>query len=168
MEKTLTLASDLMSRPVRQLTSWTPVGEAAAFLLRHGISGAPVIDEHGKWIGVFTQNDLARAVQSRLILPEVQRTLETREPAVDLFALPPEEIRRTPIRAFMTLGLFTVFPEATVEEVAATMTNFHIHRVFVIDEDRGSLLGVITTMDVLRGMKRKKETRLNNKKIQQA
>jgi CBS domain-containing protein len=168
MEKTMTLARDLMSRPVRQLTSWTPVGDAAAFLLRHGISGAPVLDEHGKWIGVFTQNDLARAVQSRLIRPEVRRSLETREPVVDVFALPPEELARTPVRSFMTLGLFTVFPDATVEEVVATMTKFHIHRVFVIDEQNGSLLGVITTMDVLRGMEEKQPARQRNRKIQQA
>ena len=36
------LARDLMSRPVRRLTASTPVRDAAAFLLRHGISGAPV------------------------------------------------------------------------------------------------------------------------------
>jgi CBS domain-containing protein len=45
------------------------------------------------------------------------------------------------------------------------MTRFHIHRVFVIDEAKGNLLGVITTMDVLRG---KKQARSGNKKIQQA
>ena len=165
MERTKPLAQDLMSRPVYQLTSWTPLGDAAAFLLRHEISGAPVLDEHGKWIGVFTQNDLARAVQSRLIEPEVRRTLETREPVVDVFALPPEELRRTPVRSFMTVGLFTVFPDATVEEVVGTMTKFHIHRVFVIDEEKGTLLGVITTMDVLRGMK---PARAGHKRIQQA
>ena len=50
-------ARDLMSRPVNQLLAHTPVRDAAAFLLRHGISGAPVLDEHGRWVGVFTQND---------------------------------------------------------------------------------------------------------------
>jgi CBS domain-containing protein len=154
-----------MSRPVFQLTSWTAIADAAAFLLRHDISGAPVIDEHGKWIGVFTQNDLSRAVQGRLLPPEVRRTLETREPVVDVFAIPPEELRRTPVRAFMTLGLYTVFPDATEEEVVHTMTKFHIHRVFVIDEEKGNLLGVITTMDVLRG---RKQARRGNKKTQQA
>ena len=150
MERKKTLARDLMSRPVFQLTAWTPIADAAAFLLRHGISGAPVINEHGTWIGVFTQNDLARAVQVRLIRPEVQRTLEHREPALDVFAMPPEELRRTPVRKFMTLGLYTVFPDATKKEVVRTMTKFHIHRVFVIDEEKGNLLGVITTMDLLR------------------
>jgi tRNA nucleotidyltransferase (CCA-adding enzyme) len=144
------LARELMSRPVRQLTAATPVRDAAAFLLRHGISGAPVLDEHGQWIGVFTQNDLARSVENRLAPPTPGRTLESREPVADFLALPPEELGRTPVKRFMTLGLFTVFPEATMEEVVRTMTTFKIHRVFVIDEKEGALQGVITTMDVLR------------------
>ena len=59
------LARDLMTHPVRQVQAATPVRDAAAFLVRHGISGAPVLDEHGRWVGVFTQNDLARYARSR-------------------------------------------------------------------------------------------------------
>jgi len=150
--RNIALARDLMSRPVRQVTAETPVRDAAAFLLRHGISGAPVIDQHGQWAGVFTLNDLARCVQRRMSPPGPERTLETREAVIDLLALPREELGRTPVRRFMTRGLFTVFPAATVEEVVRTMTSFKIHRVFVIDEKEGTLLGVITTMDVLRWM----------------
>jgi tRNA nucleotidyltransferase (CCA-adding enzyme) len=156
------LARELMSRPVRQLTAQTPVRDAAAFLLRHGISGAPVLDEHGRWIGVFTQNDLARSVQVRIVPPRLRRTLESREPVVDLLALPAEELGRTPVKEFMTRGLFTVFPEATIEEVIRTMTSFKIHRVFVIDEKEGTIEGVITTMDVLRWLEGRKSRRGNN------
>jgi CBS domain-containing protein len=151
MDKTVR-ARDLMSRPVCQLMCWTPVRDAAAFLLRHGISGAPVLDEHGNWIGVFTQNDLARYVQNRLGAAGSERTLEAREIVVNLFSLPPEKFGETPVREFMTAGMYTVFPEATMEEVIHTMTSFKIHRVFVIDEKDGSLQGVITSMDVLRRM----------------
>jgi CBS domain-containing protein len=141
-----------MSRPVFQLMCWTPVRDAAAFLLRHGISGAPVLDEHGNWIGVFTQNDLARYVQNRLCLAASERTLEAREIVVKLFSLPPEKFGETPVREFMTAGMYTVFPEATMDEVIHTMTSFKIHRVFVIDEKDGSLQGIITSMDILRRM----------------
>ena len=151
------LARDMMSHPVRELTEDMPVRDAAAFLLRHGISGAPVLDARGQWVGVFTQNDLARAVEQRLAPPGPERTLESREPVTDLLALPPEELARTPVKAFMTYGLFTVFPEATKEEVVRTLTRFKIHRVFVIDENTGKLLGIITTMDVLRRRARKKK-----------
>jgi CBS domain-containing protein len=145
-------ARDLMKGPVRQLTTRTPVRDAAAFLLRHGISGAPVIDDHGRWIGVFTQNDLARYVQQRIRPRASERTLESREDvAVDFEALP-DQFGETPVQDLMTLGLYTVFPEATLEEVVHTLTAFKVHRVFVIQETGTSLLGVITTMDVLRWM----------------
>lgn len=151
MRKTV-LARDLMKGPVRQLTTRTPVRDAAAFLLRHGISGAPVIDDHGRWIGVFTQNDLARYVQQRIRPRAPGRTLESREDvSVDLEALP-DQFGETPVQDLMTLGLYTVFPEATLEEVVHALTAFKVHRVFVVQETGSSLLGVITTMDVLRWM----------------
>ena len=147
-------ARDLMSRPVRQLTSRTPMRDAAAFLLRHGISGAPVIDEHGRWIGVFTQNDLARYVQHRILAGRPARTLESRESVGEFPKLSLEKFGETPVREFMTAGLYTVFPDATLEEVVHTMTAFKIHRVFVIDQEFGRLQGVITSMDLLRVLDR--------------
>lgn len=159
------LARDLMKHPVRQLTAAAPVRDAAAFLLRHGISGAPVLDEHGAWMGVFTQNDLARYVERKLVPSKVERTLEAREPAADLFGMPPDRFGETPVREFMTPGMFTVFPDSTLEEVIHTLTANRIHRVFVIEEKGGLLQGVITTMDLLRWMDRRRRpgTKRNKK-----
>jgi CBS domain-containing protein len=153
MNKSL-VARDVMSHPVCQLQSLTPVRDAAAFLLRHGISGAPVLDEHGHWAGVFTQNDLARYVQNRIIPSAQARSLESREQVPDPFTLPSDEFGRTPVKEVMTPGMFTVFPEATLAEVIHAMTSFKIHRVFVISEREGELVGVITTMDILRRLDR--------------
>jgi len=160
------LARDLMRHPVRQLTAWTPVREAAAFLLRQGISGAPVIDEHGRWVGVFTQNDIARYLQNRIAPRHPERTLESREVVPELSALSAGRIGETPVREFMTSGLYTVFPEATLDEVVHAMTTFKIHRVFVIGE-RSELLGVITSMDILRWMNGQCQYRSEERKIQQ-
>ncbi len=147
-------AKDLMTRPVRKLTAVASVRDAAEFLLRWGISGAPVEDEHGRWVGVFTLNDLARHVQDRLVkLPTVdpsrERTLETREEIPEGFGF--EGFEDTRVGDLMTGGLYSVFPEATLEEVVRTLTTQKVHRVFVLSE-KGSIEGVITTMDVLRWM----------------
>src|SRR6185503_12634297 len=165
MRKTA-LARDLMRHPVRQLTARTPVREAAAFLLRQGISGAPVIDEHGRWVGVFTQHDLARYLQRRIVPQLPERTLESREGVDGLRALSSERFGDTPVSYFMTTGMFTVFPEATLEEVVRTMTSFKIHRVFVIEEKGGELQGVITSMDVLRWMGRPRALSEKKRKTQ--
>ena len=150
------LARDLMSRPVKRLTATTPVRDAAAFLARNSISGAPVIDARGRWIGVFTQKDLARHVQNQLVRERHrERTLESREPVLDPAGEPTEEFGRTPVKDLMTKGMFTVFPESTLDEVVRSMVTFKIHRVFVIEEATGELEGVITTLDVLQALHEK-------------
>src|SRR5689334_524723 len=146
------LARDLMSRPVKRLTASTSLRDAAAFFVRHGISGAPVVDARGRWLGVFTQRDLARHVQERMVVVRGERTLESREPALPESGEPPPDFGRTPVRALMTRGLYTVFPDATLAEVMRAMVSFGVHRLFVIDEKDGEILGVITTLDVLRAL----------------
>ncbi len=146
------LARDLMTRPVKRLTASTPLRDAAAFFVRHGISGAPVVDARGRWLGVFTQRDLARHVQERMVVTRGERTLESREPALGETGDPAPDFGRTPVRALMTRGLYTVFPDATLGEVMRALVSFSVHRIFVIDEKDGELLGVITTLDVLRAL----------------
>lgn len=146
-------AADLMSRPVRRLTTNAKVRDAAAFLLRMGISGAPVVDARGRWQGVFSLSDLARHVQHRIV--GEPRTLETRHEAprrVDWEVL--EDAR---VGDLMTYGVYTVGPEATLEEVARTLVSQRVHRVFVLSDDGRELLGVITTMDILKRLDRASE-----------
>lgn len=143
-------ARDLMSRPVRRLTMEAKVRAAADFLLRMGISGAPVVDDHGNWQGVFSLSDLARHVQHRIV--NEPRSLEARDEVpgrVNWEGL--EDVR---VGDLMTYGVFTVGPEATLEEVARTLVSQQVHRVFVISDDGRELLGVITTMDVLKWLDR--------------
>jgi len=153
MARELILARDVMTRPVRRLTVEALVPDAAAFFLRHGISGAPVTGSQGRPVGVFTLSDLARAVQRRLLKHAApDRTLEAREPVPEGLSL--EGFEKTTVGELMTPGLYTVFPEATLDEVVRTMASQRIHRVFVISE-KGDLDGVITTMDVLNWVDRR-------------
>ena len=158
------LAKDLMTRPVRQLQARTPVREAAAFLLRHRISGAPVLGERGQWQGVFTLSDLARSVQAGILSPSRNRSLEDRRAVPDPFSMPPEELGKTPVREFMTAGLVSVFPEATLEEIIHTLLSFRVHRVFVIEGRKGSIQGVITTLDILRHLEGRRPNTAGKKK----
>jgi len=146
------LARDLMSRPVRRLTSRAPVRDAAEFLTRHGISGAPVEDEHGRWIGIFSMSDLARAVASRLSAPPAERSLEAREPVAANIVTSFETLAALQVVDVMTPGMVTVFPDSSVDEVLRSLLNFKVHRVIVIEAESGALEGIITTMDVLRWM----------------
>src|SRR6185295_18213685 len=100
----------------------------------------------------------ARHVEERMVASRRERTLESREPVLDAGGMPSDEFGRTPIRALMSQGLFTVFPDATLAEVLRALVSFEVHRGFVIDEKTGALEGVITTLDVLRALERSGES----------
>jgi tRNA nucleotidyltransferase (CCA-adding enzyme) len=144
------LARELMSHPVRRLTTHATVRDAAEFLLRHGISGAPAVDEHGQWQGVFTMNDIARYVASRVVRHHETQSLEARAPVTDSSRSDLEQFGATRVEEVMTRGLVTVFPSATLDQVVRSMHAFKVHRVFVIDEKQNEIEGVITTLDVIR------------------
>jgi CBS domain-containing protein len=55
-------ADDLMSRDLLVLSDDTPLREAAHMLIRHQVSGAPVIDRHGNFAGILSALDFVRAV----------------------------------------------------------------------------------------------------------
>lgn len=52
--------SDAMTRSILTIGQELPAYEAAERLLLHGVSGAPVIDDDGRCVGVFSLSDFAR------------------------------------------------------------------------------------------------------------
>jgi CBS domain-containing protein len=143
-------ASDLMSRPVHRLTERASVQDAVELLVRHSISGAPVESEHRGYQGVFSLEDLGRALADRRGKPFIPRSLELREPG-PLDALPAfHELRSARVGELMTLGMVTVPPYASFRDVVRSFLESSVHHVFVTREESGELQGVITKGDLLR------------------
>ena len=63
-------AKDIMTREVVTVTKDITVEGLARLFIRHDISGAPVVDEEGKLIGIVTENDLIK-MEQRLHIPTV-------------------------------------------------------------------------------------------------
>jgi len=144
------LAQDLMANPVFRLTSRAPVRDAAVFLLKHGISGAPVEDEHGRWIGTLSLKDIVRAVASGWGGRETPRTLEAREPVVGDPLPRVDGVGSLEVRDLMSSERVFVFPETPLGEVVQALLFYNVDRLFVIGERGEELRGVITSTDVLR------------------
>ena len=157
----------LMSHPVRRLTMSARVRDAADFLRRWGISGAPVTDRKGRPIGVFSLRDLAGHLVNRVedlpvIDASAERARATGEPIPEGREFHFEGFDDTRVSELMTPSILCVDPEAPVMEAVRMMQQKAIHRIFV-RRGRGPLLGVLTTMDVLRwvdatGMADRKKT----------
>jgi len=146
-------AADLMVPNPISMRAEAGVTEAMMLFTEKGITAAPVIDEAGHPIGVISRSDLmihqCEHEKHRIgHHPEYffAPTFATEEP--------PEEGKKpiSTVADLMTPAVFAVSPDTPVHRVVSDMVGLHVHRLFVVDED-GVLVGVISTMDVLKHLK---------------
>ncbi len=112
--------------------------EAARILYSNDISGAPVVDEAGKVVGVLSEEDLFRIVypfyHSYYDHPEMYVDYEEREKKM-------QEIRNHKVEIFMSKHVVGVDPETPVLQAGAVMLARDIMRLPVIED--GKLVGII-------------------------
>jgi CBS domain-containing protein len=149
-------AAELMMMNVKSIRAEVGVQEAIAFFTEKGVTAAPVIDEAGHPIGVVSQSDL-------LIHEREQAKASANKPDyffAPTFGIEEGEEETSPARTstettvadLMTPAIFAVSPDTPVPRVISDMVGLHVHRLFVVDND-GALVGVISTMDVLKHLK---------------
>ena len=148
------LAKDIMNPDVLSVGPDWSIGQLADFLCSNSISGAPVISEDNKLLGVVSMTDLVRHTS----IPGINSCLDyAEEPYIHSpeKQYSPAEIESSRIdaqslvtvRDIMTPVAFNVNEYTRIQDVADAMLRGRIHRVFVTNND--SLIGIITTMDLL-------------------
>ena len=143
-------AADIMTPEVITVGADMTVRELSDVFSEHMISGAPVLDEEGRMIGVVSVSDVARKGAQRL--GDVRADFymhgwEDRFDADDLRGLRVEGQDQL-VRDIMTPVIFTVSEDATIDEMAETMIGGRVHRLVVTRDDR--VVGIVTTLDMLK------------------
>lgn len=122
------LVKDYMSESVVTLVPEMDLLRAAHLLISHDISGAPVLDQHGRLVGILTERDCMRvAIQA------------------DYHGIPGGLVRD-----HMSVNPQFVEAEESILNVAQLFINGRFHRYPVLDN--GHLVGVISRRDVMRAM----------------
>lgn len=124
--------------------------EAIAFLVDRRISGAPVIDEAGRPVGVLTQTDILihdREEVEHLPVRDAEFGSPLPPEVWDEFQV--EYVDKTRVRDVMTPAVFCVSLDTPAWKVIEQMRELNVHRLFVVDDD-GVMVGVITAMDIVR------------------
>ena len=148
-------AADLMTSNPLSIRAEASVREAVAFLIDKGISGAPVIDDAGRPVGVLTQTDILLHDREHVdYVTPAGAAYEEFESGAPLPAewwgnFQVERVDATPVRDLMTPALFSVALDTPAAQVVEQMGELNVHRLFVVD-DKGVLVGVISALDVLR------------------
>ncbi len=148
------VASDLMTLDVLSVPGNLSLAELAAFLVDHQISGAAVVDEDQRFIGVVSATDVATAAAEggerigwgRTRNDFYARGWESKLDREDLSTMRLEEDGLR-VRDVMTPTIYSVPMDATASEVATTMLKSHLHRLLVTDGDE--IVGIISTSDLL-------------------
>ncbi len=133
---------DIMTTDPVKVTADTRLREAARLMVRHRVSGLPVVDEGGKLIGILSEGDFIRREAGR-----------DRPHGVSLLDAVFGEGELQPVGAetvaeIMTRSVVTITPEATVGEAARVMGRRSVKRLPVVDLE-GELIGIVSRADVV-------------------
>jgi CBS-domain-containing membrane protein len=136
-------AEDLMSHEVLTIPRGMSLRGAAQLLMRAQVSGAPIVDEGGRCVGVLSTSDFLKLAGD---VPAGQSFLA--HVACDWQVFELEAVPEDSVEQHMTADPVTVLRETTLGELARRMVDAHIHRVIVVDEEQRPV-GVVSTTDVL-------------------
>ena len=118
---------EYMDAVVPTLSPETQILKAVDFLLRHRVTGAPVVDSDGTLVGIITETDLLK-----LVTEGVQGQPTTDETVAE----------------YMTPDVVTVPPTVDIYYVAGILLHNKFRRLPVIEG--GKIVGAITRFDLLR------------------
>jgi CBS-domain-containing membrane protein len=151
IERLLTLhVRDVMNPNVVEVRASQTMAEAAAVLAAHHISGAPVVDEQGRCVGVLSAADFVHRENRQNVCCEPclagrEHVLahERAEEPVAIEAPDEEGVRR-----HMTSAVQTIAADASMMEAARILCAQHVHRLPVVDE-RSRVVGMVTSLDLI-------------------
>src|SRR3954453_10103998 len=140
-------ARRIMSTSLYTVERGTPVRDVIRILIDNRISGVPVV-EAGAVVGIISEGDLIlreRAYRQRGGMAFLaQQLFEDHERQAIEFrkahGLVAEDVMSEPV--------LTILPGTPVEDIAHMMTERHIKRLPVVEDDR--LIGIVSRADVLR------------------
>jgi CBS-domain-containing membrane protein len=146
IERLLTLrVSDVMSRNVINVEANKTMPEGAAILTRHFISGAPVISQKGKCVGVLSATDFVRCIAESTESRRQEGEKRNGEPG-DRHACPVPATDA--VASHMSALVQTVEAHQPLTEAARLMCQNHIHRIVVLDGE-GHPAGMLTSLDIV-------------------
>jgi CBS-domain-containing membrane protein len=153
-------AKDLMNRDVATVPREMGMQAAARLLSQMHVSGAPVVDEQGRCVGVLSSNDFVSCCAANLSSCAKRRLEASRGPCTspdcvgsDWQIVNPLETVEGLVRDRMTADPATARPDTTIARLAQMMVDAHVHRLIIVD-DHLRPIGIVSTTDIVAAVAR--------------
>jgi CBS domain-containing protein len=142
-------ASDIMTTQVVSISPDSSVYDAAKLLTDNRISGMPVVDDTGSVVGVVSEGDLLRRVETGTELPRRSWLAEFLAPTRKLAV---EYLKERSIRVqdLMSAPAVTVDETTPLTEVAELLGRKHFKRLPVLR--KGKLVGIVSRANLVRAL----------------
>lgn len=142
-------AVDVMTRKVITVWPGTTVREAARLFADNHISGAPVVDDEGRLLGMLTEGDLIHRAEIGTQAGRRSWWLELFASTQNLAATYIKENARL-VKDVMTSNVFTVKETTPVREIADLLERHRIKRVPVLYD--GELMGIVSRANLVKAL----------------
>lgn len=143
-------AQDVMTQYVTSIGPDESISKAVRIMLQNEISGLPVLDEHGRLVGMITEGDLLRRAETG--------TQRRRPRWIEFFIGPrrsAEEYVQThgrKVSDLMTTDPVSVTEDTPLEELVTLMEKRRIKRVPIVRSDK--VIGIVSRANLLHALAR--------------
>ncbi|HEY7424635.1 MAG TPA: CBS domain-containing protein [Gemmataceae bacterium] len=154
------VAKDLMNGEVLTIPRDMGMQAAARWLGQIHISGAPVVDEQGRCVGVLSSNDFVACCAANRTRCAKHRAEANCGPCAFPDCVSSEwqivnvaESVESLVCDHMTPDPATARPDTTITQLARTMMDAHVHRLIIVDDQRRPL-GIVSSTDIVAAVAR--------------
>jgi CBS-domain-containing membrane protein len=136
-------AADLMTKPVQLVGQEMDLVKAAALLAEKQISGAPVVDQEGKIVGVVSEKDFLQEMGFGATPSFMQIATHCLNNKGCMIG----NLRNRTVGDIMTRPPITGVPEMTIGEISALFVDRRINRLPIVGAE-GKPIGMVTRTDL--------------------
>ncbi|WP_027390230.1 CBS domain-containing protein [Chrysiogenes arsenatis] len=148
----MALAKDIMTTNPIVVSDTLSIQDAARLLLEKNISGAPVVDDTGKMVGIITKKDIVDTVRE-MKLPRLINIFDAiiYLESAEEYNHELNKMAAVCVSDAMTKKVITVSPDMELPRLASLLSEHHINMV-PVTHGEGKLLGIVSTTDVLKAV----------------
>ena len=141
-------ARDVMVSPVITANPSSSVKEVAKTFLEHRISAVPVVDDHGKIVGIVSEGDLLHRAEAGTQRQHSWWLLGFI--GGDTLAFEYIKAHARTVAEVMTTNVITAAPDTPLHEIAALLEKKCIKRVPIVED--GQLVGIVSRANLVQAV----------------